>query len=308
MPDLIPIYHQSAGINSKVDPARLRFNPKTGVTELAAAINVEIDDTGRMSMRKGQTATVRTEAWANLFGCGNYGVGTRGNALCLIYSDLSYINLRNITPNARMSYILDSDGTQNVVYYCNGYEKGRIFAETSHTWPVQTPVGATTLKEFSEVPLGHLLEARSSRMFVAQNNVLWYSMPNTYHAYRLASDFFMFPSRLRMVQAVAGGLWISDEKNIYWMGGNIAPSVNEMPIQVRVAEYAAIEGTAIKIPGSRVGEGIAGEVVVFTTSEGICIGSGNGEMLNITERKLTLPTCLTGSCFYRDGKYTVAIN
>lgn len=308
MPDLIPIYHRSTGINNRHDPARLAYNPKTGVTELAAAINIEIDDTGRISMRKGQTATARTEAWANLFGCGSYGIGTRGNALCLIRSDLSYVNLRNITPDARMSYVLDSDGTQDVVYYCNGHEKGRIFAEASHNWPVKMPVGVTTLKEFSEAPTGHLLEVRGSRMFIAQDSVLWYSMPNTYHAYRLASDFFLFPSKLRMVQAVSGGLWVSDEKNIFFLGGNIAPSLNEMPLQVRIAEYPAVEGTDIKISGSRIGEGIAGEVVVVTTAEGICVCSGDGQLINLTERKLALPSCNSGASFYRDGKYTVAIN
>jgi len=36
------------GLNTKVDPVRLEYDPKTGVEELSVAYNVDIDDTGRV--------------------------------------------------------------------------------------------------------------------------------------------------------------------------------------------------------------------------------------------------------------------
>lgn len=305
----IRIYSGSTGLETKEDPVRIKFDPKTGVSALAAAVNVECSDSGRLSRRDGFTATDRTEAWKNLFGCGSYGIGTKGDALCILDPSMAYTPIRNITPGARMSFVRDTNGAQDVVYYTNGYENGRIISKVSHSWPVGTYSGATTLKDFSAAPVGHLLEIRNSRMFIAEDNFLWYSEPGNYSLYRLAANFFGFQSRLRMVQAVTGGLWISDSEAVYFLGGNIAPTLNEMPVQTMVAESAAIEGTAVKIPASRIGiEGLNGIVVIFATNGGVCIGADDGRLINITEHKLDIPSGLTGSGLYRDGHYVVTID
>ena len=305
----IPIFKGASGLNTKTDPVRLRFNPETGVSDLAACVNCDIDDTGRISRRQGFTATVRTEAWHNLFSCNSYGIGVVGNALAIINADLSYTSIRNVTQNARMSYIRDTNGAKDVIYYSNGYEIGKIIDKVSYSWDLGTYVGATTRKTFSAPPVGHLLEVRSLRMFVAKDNILWYSEPSAYNQFRLAANYFIFPSRIRMVQAVDSGLWVSDSENIYFLNGEIAPTMQEMPVQRKKADYPAIEGTAVKVPGSRIGNGeMQGIVIVFIIPKGICIGSGDGQLINLTERKIDLPLGLTGAGFYKDGKYICTVD
>ena len=304
----IPIFRGTTGLNTKLDPARIKFSPESGISDLAACVNCDVDDTGRPFLRKGFTATARTEAWKNLFSCRSYGLGTKGNALCVIEADMSYTAIRNITQDVRMSYVRDTDGVQEIIYYCNGYEKGRIAGRISYSWPVSSYIGPETRKELYEAPIGSLLETRNLRMFIAEDKTLWYSEPGDYSSYRLAANFFGFQSRLRMIQAVAGGLWISDSESIYFLGGEIAPSKPEMPRQVKMADYPVIEGSAVKVRGSRIGEGMPGMAVVFTSEEGICIGSGDGQLINITEKKIDLPSGLSGAGFYRDGKYICIIN
>jgi hypothetical protein len=309
MAEPIPIFHGSSGINTKLDPTRLRFSAENGISELAAAVNVIIDDSGRLSRRNGFTATDRTETWKNLFGCKSYGIGTKGDALCIIEPNMAYTAIRNITPYARMSYVRDTDGTQDVIYYCNGYENGRIISKVSHSWPVATYSGAPTLKNFSAAPLGHLLEIRNSRMFIAEDNFLWYSEPGNYSLYRLAVSFFGFQNRLRMIQAVDGGLWVSDEEAIYFLGGEIIPTAPEMPKQIKKADYPALGGSAIKVSSGLIGiDGLSGIVIVFATSEGICVGSAGGDLINITEKKIDLPSALSGSGYYKDGHYIMCID
>lgn len=305
----IKIFSGTSGINTKVDPVRLRFNPKTGISELAACVNCDVDDTGRIVRRDGYTATVRTEKWHSIFGCGNYGIGVTGDALCIIEHDLSYTPIRNVMQGARMSYFKEFDGAKDIIYYANGFQNGRIWGKNSHTWPVGTYVGVPTSKMFYAAPVGHLLENRNQRMFVAQDNVLWYSEPSAYSIWRLSTNYLAFPSKIRMVQSTAGGLWISDSNSIYWLGGEIIPTAMEMPIQVKMADYPAVEGTAIKAVGSRVGEGIPGIVVIFATTKGICIGTGEGQIINVTERKLDMPTGgLTGAGIERNGKYIITMD
>lgn len=305
----IKIYNSSSGINNKLDPVRLEYDYREGVSDLAACVNCTIDDSGRIARRDGFVATDRTEAWHSLFSCGAYALGVMGDALCVIEPNMAYTALRNVQVGARMSWVRDTDGKKDVIYYCNEYQAGRIIDKASHSWPLITPVGATTIKEFYPAPLGHLLSIRNGRMFIAVDNFLYYSEPNTYHAYRLGANYFGFPSRIKMLQAVDNGFWISDSESLYFLGGDIAPTMQEMPSQIKKAAYPAIEGSAVKVPGSRVRNGeMQGEVVVFVTNKGVCVGAGTGELINLSERKLDIPAGLTGAGLYRDGHFICTID
>jgi len=305
----ITIFKGSSGLNTKTDPARLRFNPKTGISDLAACKNIDIDDTGRPSRRAGYTATTRTEAWHSLFGCGAYALGVTGNALAVIEADMSKTKLRNVTTGARMSYVRDVNGEKEQIFYANGYEKGRIVNKVSYTWPLITPTGPeATIKTLYEAPTGHILEIRNLRMFIAKDNFIYYSEPNTYHAYRLASNFFGFPSRIKMMVALDAGLLVSDSESLYFLQGEIAPALREMPKQIKLAEYPAVENTQAMIPSSRFGEGVPGVGVMFTTTAGICFCSSTGEFMNISERKLDIPSGISGASLYKDGHFITTIN
>ena len=49
----IPFYRRTSGLNNATEPSRLSCDPETGTIELAAAVNVNIDSTGRFSRRQG---------------------------------------------------------------------------------------------------------------------------------------------------------------------------------------------------------------------------------------------------------------
>jgi len=49
----ITVFSGATGINNIVDPVRLKFDPDTGIGELAEAVNVVIDQTGRISRKHG---------------------------------------------------------------------------------------------------------------------------------------------------------------------------------------------------------------------------------------------------------------
>jgi len=309
MSKLIPIFHGSSGINNKLDPVRLKFNSKTGISDLAAGVNITIDDTGRPSRRIGYTATDRTESFHSLFSCGSYALGVTGNALAVIEADMSYTSIRNVTQNLRMSYVRDTDGTKDVIYYTNGVEQGRVLNKLSYSWTAGDYVGATSRKEIYDPPIGHLLEIRNLRMFISEGNILWYSEPGSLSQFRLASNYFGFPSRIKMIQAVDGGLWISDSENVYFLGGEIAPTLQEMPVQVKKCDCPVIEGTAVEAPASRIGiEGLSGIVTIFTTTRGVSVGSGDGQLIPVSEHKIEIPSGLTGSAVYRDGHYILTID
>ena len=121
MPRKFRLFTGSTGLNNKIDPARLRYDSKTGVQELAACVNVEIDDARRVSRRKGCTKRVSGDChslWSDGADC----MVVKDDALCVLHTDYSTTPIRSVTPGARVSYCQ----VDNVIYYANGFERGKV--------------------------------------------------------------------------------------------------------------------------------------------------------------------------------------
>jgi hypothetical protein len=226
-----------------------------------------------------------------LFPWGNSHLVVNNGWLSILNPDYSLENLIKVNDNAKFSYV----EVGNRVYFMNGYIKGYLEDRTVHNWEIAEYVGPSTSKHFDGPPTGHLLELYNGYMFIAQDNVLWNSMPFNYHSYDLNKGNLLYPGRITMVKAVKDGLYLSDENNTYYLNGM---SPREF-IQTKVADYPAIEGTATLIDGSKLWNGdIRGRIVIWTSPEGICIGGPEGMFVNLTERKLTYPNANygTGTC------------
>lgn len=295
------LFKGALGINNKIDPVRVKYNPETGVQELASAVNVDIDSTGRISRRKGYTLKLAL-ASHSLFSCGNYCLFVSGDALRVLEPNYTSNPIRNVTRGAKVSYVKIKDDT----YYANGYQKGIVRDKVSYTWKAFTTsqavdyVGPTTTKTFSDPPIGHLLELFNGAMLIAQDNVLWYSEPFAYAWYDLKGNYLEFSDRITMVKAVQGGVFVSTERETFFHKGT---NVKELQ-QMKVADYPAIEGTMAQVDATRIGDGnLIGTGAIWASTEGICFGGFDGYFRNLTQRKLTYPAARYGAGLYKDGKY-----
>ena len=81
MPE-IPLMLGSLGINNKVDPTDLQFDPKTGLVELAYAVNIDIERPFRVVSRRGYTKRISLANGAHSFfyAGGQFGVFASGSA------------------------------------------------------------------------------------------------------------------------------------------------------------------------------------------------------------------------------------
>jgi hypothetical protein len=288
--DSVPVLRGSSGLNNKFDPVKLRYDSETGIQELAVAKDVDIEDSGRISRRKGYSQVLSLSDCHSIYNAGSYCIFVHGDALATLESDYSYSNIRNVTVGARVSYAQVGDK----VFYCNGYEKGYVQDRTSYAWEVGEYVGPETTKTFSSPPVGHLLELFSGRLYIAVDDVIWYTEPFNYSAVDNARNFMPLESRVRMIKAVKDGLWVSDSKSTFWLSGN---SVNDMQ-HVAVCNYPAIEGTAVTFSDTE-----SDKMVVWTSTQGICIGGPGGQFKNLTRTKLWYPDSTKGAGFVADGKY-----
>ena len=296
----LSIFSGTTGLNNILDPKRLFHDPDTGMQELAAAYNVDIDDTGRPSRRKGFTLGVAVATHSLFSWGGAYGLCVMDNALEVLDSDFTYTPIRNVTRGARMSY----DEAAGTVYYCNGYEKGLVRNRLSYDWEDQDYVGPATYKVFTDPPIGHLVNIWNGRTLVAVDDLICYSEPFAYGRFRLAANYIQLSGRIRLMKGVVGGVFAGDDKAIYFLPGNDMASLGH----IKKADYPAIEGTAVMVEGSKIGNGeIQDRCVIFASTKGICIGGPEGFFKNVTERKLTYPTAILGTGYNLGSRYVCTL-
>lgn len=292
MAKVVSLLKGTTGLNDKVDPVRIK--PE----ELSSAVNVDIDRTGRVSRRNG-FASVLAKAGHSIFSCGNYCLFVSGTDLCTLEPNYSWSSIGTVTLGAKVDYYK----LGNTVYYLNGYERGTVVDRVYAAWDAASYVGPTTTKTFSNPPAGTLLDLYNGRMFIAKEDVLWYSEPFAYAWFNLARNFVPMPGRLIMMRAVKDGLFVSTEDEQFFLGGKTPDEMTMM----KVAEYPAIKGTVERVSFSKVGDGSMGGLgLVWASEKGICLGSPTGEFKNISQTKINFSPGKTGAGLVKKGKYIVS--
>jgi hypothetical protein len=298
----INIFTGSSGLNIKIDPARLPYDPETGVQDLAVAVNVDHDYTGRVSRRKGFAATARTEVIHSLWCDGGPCLFVTGDALCLLNPDYTYKLLRNVTENAKMRYVQVDD----IAYYTNGIEMGYVQNGASAGWSAAAaPYGPDpTTRTLYSPPVGSHLEVYNGHMFIAQGNIVWFSEPFAYNHFDLVRSYLPFGGEVRMFKSVEGGIWISTHHHTYFLEGSLPKEFRRRI----AATYPAIEDTVVQVDASKLGNGeFQGLGLLWTTREGICLGLSDGTFMNLTQRKIDLPHTLRGAGLLFDERYVALL-
>jgi hypothetical protein len=298
----ITIFTGSTGLNTVLDPVRI-YDSKNGISDLAVAADVDISDANRLSRRKGRTLQLSGD-YHSLFCDGGQCLCATGTSLCVLNADYTTTVIGTVKAKARLSYCQFGDR----IYFQNKFEKGYVKDSVVNEWlKPSTYVGPDTKRIYSDPPIGTHVEYYKGRMYVAENNVLWFSEPGNIGAFDLARNFFQFLGNITMVKAVKAGLFISDSEKTYFYPGS---NPNEF-IQTIVAPYPAIQYSSAKtkhqLVFSQEGPTLipSGESsLIWMSTSGICYGGADGVFYNLTEQKITgFPDGITGSGIVTNNKY-----
>jgi hypothetical protein len=293
------LLEKCTGLNNLVDPVRLDYDPRSGVAQLAMAVNVDVDNTGRISRRKGY-AQLRNDnchsVWASEDGRDVFFVS--GTALYRLGIGLEKIGLRSgLVPDLRMSFCKPAG---EEVYYSNGIDCGKIVGNGSFVWMGQAYVGPELIWEVSvNPPVGSLLDSLGGYLLIAQDDVLWYSMPFAYSWYVLSRDRVQFESPVRMLKALSKGVWIGTAEGVWWLGGT-EPGKWTREL---MADDVAIEGTGVVTDGGLVDKGTPGRVAIWASPAGIFMGNDGGQVVNLTKDSFELWDAPRGSGAVFNGRY-----
>jgi hypothetical protein len=265
-----------SGIHNQADPARLE--PVQVILPLVEAVNVDIDDSGMISRAKGYKALYSGNIhslWSS-----------RRNefSLCLEQDTLKKVTYEGgfltmpilysgLDPAARMQFV----ETDDRIFMTNGSFIG--YLKDSTVYPLADP--GQPFK--TQMPAGHLIEFYNNQLYVAVGSVIFYSDAGAWHRTDYRKNFIPLLGRVRMIQAVAGGLFVSDTEGIYFLAGGTAKEL----IHADRSSSPVYPGGFCKIAGEHIGtkDPIPGDVVVMMNAQGIFLGGPEGLFLNLTKHR-----------------------
>jgi hypothetical protein len=288
----------TTGLNNFVDPKRLEFDFKTGLTELSQAVNVNVDNSGRPSRRLGWTEKLTTAAEYS-FVSGEVCLFVSGQTLYQMKNDYSLTAIRSdLTLGQRMKYL----AVAGRIYYANGVEKGYVYKGTDRAWEKGNyTVTGDTPRIFSDPPNGQLIGWFATRALVAVDNWMCASEPSFYGVFDLHNNSRPVPDRVTMLQPTPQGLWIGTNSQVMFYRGSKWRELRREP----KADYGVIDGSDVVCQGEKLGA--SGRPIMFTTPQGICIGREDGTLENISYNKLTFPAGRYASAAIAGDRYIVLI-
>ncbi len=273
------------GINNVEDAINLATD------ELVEAPNIDIDNRGRATRRNGYTkkftpSGVLHSMWSNDRIC----LFVDGTTLKELLTDYTTNTIRSNVSAYPMDYV----DVNEQVYYTNagvnGYVKNGI--------DVQFSDPAINYKKVP--PPGQHIENYNGRNYIAQNHTIWITDAYAFGRVDMRKGFISMKDEVTMIKAVDDGIYVSigdidDRSFVIFLGGH---GPEDFTYRV-VAEYGAIEGTAVKPKSAYIGDGIEGTTVLWVSRKGICRGSNGGNFKNLTAARYEIPNNRFGSGYFR---------
>jgi len=294
MAKTLPYLRGSTGLNTVDDPTRIRYNSKSGISDLAVAVNVTISPSGRINRRTGKTLRVPLDSHS-LFCDGGECVFVHDAGLYLLETNFSYRLLRSLSFNNLMAYVQIGDR----IYFTNDQALGYVEHGIAYTWTKTWDyIGPVTQRIFTGPFPGNHLAYHGGRIYISKGNVLWYSEYGALDWFDMARNFFPFNTHIRMIKPVTYGLFVSTEKAIYFLKGLVPGDM----VQSKLTTYPALEWSdAIDyVDGTDIPEfEISGPCALWTTREGAMLGTQEGGVINLNKKKVVYPQGTKGRSLLR---------
>lgn len=279
----VTILRKCTGLNIVVDPVDLEFNPEQGTSDLSECMNVSIAPSGRSGRSDGYIKVQDLVDGHSGFCDGGDAFIAQGTSLYHIGTDDSLTGIRSNLSGDRIAYLQHGDRT----YYSNGVQNGVIHNGISFSWEVDEYNGPdSNIQWCTTVPKFSHMAQLSGRLYGSYKNMLMWSEPYKFGLYSF-KHIKMFSTEIKMIKAVAEGLFISDIKSQYFLKG-LDPTT--MILQ-KVANYPAYEWSdAIDyVEGLEIGLNNPGLCALWLSPEGVCLGTSTGQLINLNKEKIIYP-------------------
>ena len=262
-----------AGINNVDKSFRVpsvRNNAGVVYTDMDALENVDIDNSFALSTRDGSdlklAGTDVHSIWADGETCLFVDLD-RLYSLSELYARTEVLS--GLTLGERISYAPVNDR----IYFTN---KGYI--GYFHNL-LATALSDPNISFKLPLPAGQRIAYYRGRLYVAKGKVLYISDALCDH-YDIRTGFRVFENDITMVREVDNGIYVADSKTWFLQGAE--PDEFQ---RAKVSDSDVIPFTDCLISGLLVGDGIAGNLAIWTSTDGICVGDNSGAVKNLTRAR-----------------------
>ena len=328
-PDQDPTIHLTAFSGMKNTVSRETLTPD----ELEAAINIDIDDKGKLHRRRGQT-WVSSGTFHSLFNADDWTlIGVRNGTLGVINPDYSFQPIAYMIgdqiisggrggPDPTAPPFEDTNPivyrqVGSTIYFTSATNSGKIDTRswTATSWgpdqdiwlsPVVNPTPTLTQvrgKRLGKPPLATSIAYYNGRLYLGSGRTVWATELFLYDYVDKTRTFWQFEGDITMIGDVADGVYVGTTEGVWFLSG---PTFAETK-RVRVLDSAVIPGSMVFIPAELANPPQIGtqadtplEVSLgFMTINGFCVAEDGGKTYNLTESKFRFPTAQRAAALYR---------
>lgn len=288
------------GLNNVLDPVGELYNAQTKVWEAPVLLNVDITPQS-VQLRRGYSV-VTAGAFHSLWSNGNVGYVVKDSTLYEVKESGVLRSIKaDMVAGQRVSFV-SAGGT---IYWCNGSQKGKIVGGEAQEWGGGTYPHPNSVRTMSDPPIGHLLEYHYGRIYIAVENVVYFTEGAGLYDFVCMADGHLpfYDSDIRMLRSMPDGLYVGTDHGVEFCSG---PDPNKFTY-TKVSFKPPVSGTDIIVDGKFVDPGMNGPVAMWTDSSGVVVGGHGGEVTNLTRKKVRLPASSRGVGLLYDNKYVALL-
>jgi hypothetical protein len=216
----------------------------------------------------------------------------------------------------RVTYAFHGDA----IYWANGKESGKLaYDGAPGVWP--NPQVALDLNNreavtppdfeaeqgaqgqelvddvyYAAMPVGQIVESFAGRLWVAQDEGLYFSEPIMPDVTRPATNYFMRPRYIQMVEHCHDGLYVGHDDSVWFLSGT-----DPLDMTARhVSPYGVVKQSPARIPGEKLGVPLD-DLPVWWSNDGVLVaGLPGGEVRQLTRDRLATPEYGVGALSIRE--------
>jgi hypothetical protein len=186
------------------------------------------------------------------------------------------------------------DGKWLQLYVSPANEENLYFVALLHPatrqYTVDDVSGATTMLDTVEAeppPPCHLITSFAGRVYVAVDNVVYFTDPFSYGLIRPASNFYLFPRRVTVMEAVSDTIYFCSDKTYALMGIDTQDF-----LQREVLPYGGVFGTGRHLANA--------DAVAWFSPRGFVVGGVQMQTKNQTEGMIAVSSFDEGRTLIRE--------
>jgi hypothetical protein len=149
---------------------------------------------------------------------------------------------------------------------------------------------------------GHIIRVFNSRLLVATTDFVYFSEAFRPHLQDSAHGFVPVTGFVTMVEPVADGVFVSDNRGVWFYKGEDAANWEVIPVSTRPAVF----GTGMTIPGKYFTGELTNfeEVAVWLSDTGYQIGTPGGGVISVNAEQVDFPNYVQGCSAFavREGR------